>query len=382
VLPALAVLLAAAAGTVRVADDGALRAALRAARPGTVVLVAPGTYAGGHRLEGLAGTDASPVEIRGADPERPPLFTGGGATAFHLSACRRVTLAHLRVNGYGGNGINIDDGGRVETPSRDIVLDSLVIEDTGPRGNHDALKLSGVVGFTVRDCRFAGWGGSAIDMVGCRDGLVERCRFEGKEGFSASNAVQVKGGTREVRILSCWFKDCGERGVNLGGSTGLEWFRPKVEAFEATGIEIAGNRFSGTLAPVAFVTADGGRVHHNTFHLPGKWVLRILQESDDARFRPCRGGVFEENLVVYDAAVAVPVNVGPGTAPETFVFRRNAWFRAGEARAPRLPVTEEGGVHGVDPRLEDPGGPGMRVTSKDPRLRGLGADGYRAADGK
>ena len=52
------------------------------------------------------------------------------------------------------------------------------MEETGPTGNKDALKLSGVRDFTVRASRFSGWGGSAIDMVACSEGLIESCRFE------------------------------------------------------------------------------------------------------------------------------------------------------------------------------------------------------------
>ncbi len=382
VISTFAVALACAAAEIHVHDTASLRAALRALRPGTTVLLDPGAYEGGHYLERVVGTAKAPVVIRGADRSRPPLVTGGGGTAFHLSACEHVTLANLRVRGYAANGVNVDDGGSPDTPARAITLDALVIEDTGPRGNHDALKMSGVAGFTVRGCRFSGWGGSAIDMVGCRDGVVEDCRFEGKEGFSAASGVQLKGGTRDVLVHRCWFRDAGERAVNLGGSTGAAYFRPAVGDFEAKGIEIAGNRFSGSMAPLAWVTADGGHVHHNTFHLPAKWALRILQETEDPRFRPCRGGVFERNLVVLDASVRTVVNTGPGTAPETFRFLGNAWFRAGDGRPPDLPVREEDGVHGVDPVLEDPGGPGMRITSKDPRLREVGADAYRPPDRK
>jgi hypothetical protein len=361
---------------VRVADSDQLRAALRDLKPGTTVLLAPGTYEGGHHLAGVAGTEKAPVEIRGADPANPPLLTGGGGSAFQLSDCSWFRLAHLRVKGFPANGINIDDGGALDRPARDVTVESVVVEDTGPRGNHDGLKMSGVAGFLVKDCRFEGWGGSAIDMVGCRDGVVDGCRFEGKEGFSGDNAVQVKGGTRDVLVHRNWFRDAGQRAINLGGSTGLAYFRPAVGEFEATAIEVAGNRFHGSVAPVAFVSSVGGRVHHNTIHLPRKWVLRILQEQTDPRFKACREGVFEENLVVLDGAVSTAVNVGPNTAPDTFRFRRNAWWSGDGRPAPALPVREEDGVSGVDPKLEDPGGPAMKVTSKDPRLKGIGADGY------
>jgi hypothetical protein len=106
-----------------------------------------------------------------------------------------------------------------------------------------------------------------------------------------------------------------------------------------------GNRFERCMAPIAWVSADGGHVHHNTIILPDRWVLRILQETSDPQFRPCHGQLFEHNVVIYDSQVQVFVNVGPRTAPETFVFRHNVWCDTGSGRKPVLPVAEEDGVY-------------------------------------
>ena len=104
-------------------------------------------------------------------------------------------------------------------------------------------------------------------------------------------------------------------------------------------------------------------------------MVRILQEQGGDKFKPCAGGVFERNLVVFNAKVRTFVNVGPNTAPKSFVFRENAWFEVGGKRKPRLPVAEKGGVYGVDPGLDKPGTAEMKAT--EPRLKGYGADAYR-----
>lgn len=132
-------------------------------------------------------------------------------------------------------------------------------------------------------------------------------------------------------------------------------------------------RVYGRPQPAAAASGDVGRLQVGP---EARSAGCTPQESADPRFRPCRDGVFEKNLVVLGPEVTTVVNVGPGTAPETFQFRGNAWFQAGSDRAPTLPSEEQEGVHGVDPVLEDPGGPGMRITSKDRRLRGVGADAY------
>lgn len=332
------------AAEVRVADSAALRRAIGQLVPGTTLLLAPGVYEGDVFVYSVAGTEQAPIVIQGADPNDPPVFRRGG-TALHLSDCRYMTLRNLRVEGFPGNGINVDDGSTFATPSHHIVLENLTILETGPKGNHDALKMSGVDDFTVRRCHFEAWGGSGIDMVGCHRGVVEDCTFVGRAGFSQDNGVQLKGGTQDVLVQSCLFTNAGQRAINLGGSTGLQFFRPNVQDFEAKNITIAGNRFIGSAAPVAWVTANGGHVHHNTIVLPDKWVLRILQETSDPRFKPCHSGLFEHNLIFFDSRVQIFVNVGPRTAPETFVFRHNVWCDTEGARVPSLPVPETDGVY-------------------------------------
>lgn len=52
-------------------------------------------------------------------------------------------------------------------------------------------------------------------------------------------------------VQCCFFDRTGGRGLNLGGSTGLPYFRPSVGDYEATRLLVAGNRFYGCQAPVA-----------------------------------------------------------------------------------------------------------------------------------
>jgi hypothetical protein len=142
--------------------------------------------------------------------------------------------------------------------------------------------------------------------------------------------------------------------VNIGGSTGLQYFRPPlepgIEHAEARNIRVEGNRFIGAVTPIAFVGIDGAVVRFNTIERPSRWTLRILQETKAAGFVACRNGEFTDNVIVFDAA-RVPdgnINVGAGTAPETFTFARNWWYAADQpARSrPKLPVVETDGVYG------------------------------------
>ncbi|MCO5165295.1 MAG: right-handed parallel beta-helix repeat-containing protein [Planctomycetes bacterium] len=370
----------AAATTIDVHDDEGLRAALRRLGPGVTVRLAPGEYRGGLHAADVAGAPDRPAVLEAADPERPPVIVGG-QNGLHLSRPAHVVVRGLVLRGATGNGLNVDDGGRLDGGAVGVVLERLRVERVGPTGNHDAIKLSGVTRFVVRGCVLEGWGGSGVDMVGCHDGLIEGCRFEGLPGCSQANGVQAKGGTSRLVVRRCTFVDAGPRAINVGGSTGLEYFRPPDADCEARDITVEGCRFRGSDAPIAFVGVDGALVRRNTFVRPRRWVLRILQERTEPRFVPCRGGRFEENVVVFRRdELSTFVNVGPGTAPETFRLARNAWF-AEDAPArsrPDLPAPlppEEGGTYGVDPRLQED-------LTLDPRspLRRLGADAFVAPD--
>jgi hypothetical protein len=370
----LSLSLAAAAGAqhvVPVASTAALRDALRAAAPGTTIALAPGDYDGFHASD-VAATAAQPITLRAADRERPPRFRGG----VHFSDVAHVVLEDLLLERTPANGLNVDDGGTFATPSHHVVLRRLVVRDCGGRGNDDGIKLSGVDDVAIEDCTVERWGrtGSAIDMVGCHRGVVVRCTFRDRADEPAANGVQLKGGTRDVAVRECRFEHAGQRAVQLGGSTGRAFFRPKPEGFEAKDLLVERCTFVGSLAPIAFVGCDGAVVQHNTIWLPRKWVLRVLQETREPDFVPCRSAVFRDNLIVYRGLDPV-VNVGPGTAPATFTFANNWWFRADDpARSvPRLPVAEVGPAGGSEPRFVDAANGDLRQRPDSP-AKGHGAD--------
>lgn len=368
---------AASAGGAVISVDNAvsLRTALRQAQPGDTITLAPGDYGNGIWIENVSGNPTQRIVITGADIQNPPHFTGG-TEAIHFADCNYITLRNIHVSGCSGNGINADDGGTFDTPSQGMAFENVTIEDIGPKGNIDGLKLSGLIGFVVSNCTVSGWGGSAIDMVGCRDGVIEKCRFIGKDGFSQDTGIQAKGGTERILIRRNFFKNAGQRAVNLGGSTGLQFFRPVLRDFEARNIEVAGNHFVGSTAPIAYVTSVGCRVRQNTIVNPGKWVMRILQEQPTNQFQACQQGVFEKNLILFDHRVQVFVNVGPNTRPDTFAFRSNAWFSSHGDRRPSLPTKEIGGLYQVDPLLENAEEPEMKMGSTNAFLSSVGAASY------
>jgi hypothetical protein len=367
---------------IRVQDVPGLRQAVAQAQPGTAILLAPGTYPGGLYFESLKGEAGRPLVIAGADPQDPPVIQGG-TEGLHLVEPAYVELRHLVITGAAVNGLNIDDGGSYDTPAHHLVLRDLRVTDIGAQGNHDGIKLSGVDDFRVEGCTIERWGtggGSAIDMVGCHRGVIEGNLFRHND-TAGSTGVQAKGGTRQVVVRRNRFENAGGRAVNIGGSTGLAYFRPPLQAgeehYEAKEIWVEGNTFLGGGAAVAFVGVDGSVVRFNTIFCPQRWALRILQETREAGFVPCRRGVFTDNLVVFrsDQWFEGGVNIGPHTAPETFRFARNFWYCLDDPAKsrPTLPTPEEAGIYGQDPRFRDaergdlrlqPGSPAEQVGAE------------------
>lgn len=343
---------------------GSLERAARSAEPGTAIRLHAGSYPGGSYLEGLRGTAAAPIWLGGMPGEPRPRIEGGG-TALQLSRAAWLVVHDLELSGQSDNGINADDGGAVADPQAagPLVFRDLAIDRVGGSGNQDCLKLSGIRGVVVRDSLFTrcGGSGSAIDMVGVHQALVARNRFEDL----SANAVQVKGGSADVEIRWNRMLRAGERAVNMGGSTGLPYFRPPLdptaENAEARRVTVLANRIEGGVTPWAFVGCVDCLAAHNTVVEPTRWLMRILQETTSQgtyRFAPTRSGRVLNNIFVFRRGqIRADVNVGAGTAPETFRFQNNLWYALDDAprSAPQLPVPETGGVVGRDPLLRADG---------------------------
>lgn len=328
--------------------------AARKAVPGDTILVHAGTYRGDQVLQGLQGTAEKWIYC--IAEKRDAVIFEGGATAW-----KATDIAYLHIEGFvftkqTANGLNIDDGGTYASPAHHIEFWHCTFRDIAAKGNNDLLKLSGVDNFTLQQCTFLNGaaGGSGIDMVGCHDGVITQCRFE----QMGSNGVQAKGGSSHIRIEANTFKNAGSRAINLGGSTGLPFFRPANASVEATQLKVYSNVFIGSDVPVAFVGCTHSEVVNNTIYKPVRWVLRILQENKDSiRFAKCSNNSFRNNIIYIDDQVRTACNIGGGTAPETFTFSHNLWFHAGDNNwaGPQLPVAETGSVLNKDPLFSNAG---------------------------
>jgi len=150
-------------------------------------------------------------------------------------------------------------------------------------------------------------------------------------------------------VEKCHFVDAGERPLNIGGSTGLAYFRPQGAKHEAANIKVRENVIEGSLCAAAFVGVDGAQFTDNSIRFPTRWVFRILQETREPGFVPCRKVEIRNNHIVFRRSqVQTEINIGDGTEPDTFVFEGNRWHAEDkpERSRPKLPVAESGGIYG------------------------------------
>jgi hypothetical protein len=356
-----------------------LETALGELTPGTALRIRPGTYTGGAFASGIAGTAAAPIWIGGVPGMARPVLSGG-SNAIQLSSASYVILHDLEITGQDSNGLNIDDGSDYpDGAANHLVFRDLFIHDIGSGGNQDCLKLSGVDDYFVLDNEFRGCsGGSAVDHVGCHRGIVARNTFIELGG----NGVQSKGGSDDILITQNRFLDAGERAVNIGGSTGFEFFRPALsmggENYEARNIRVVSNLFRGGTSPIAFVGCVDCLAANNTIVDPLRWVIRILQETTSTAeytFAPARDGRFTNNAVYFARAdLSTYVNVGPDTDAASFEFLNNLWYAhdtPADSEPDSLPAPETASVYGVDPGFSNVASDDVSIDATSP-LAGAG----------
>jgi len=234
--------------------------------PGDTILVREGIYSGGMYIENLQGNLDKYIHIMGESGQE--VIIRGGSNAIQFTDPNFLVIENLIFDQQTGNAVNIDDGGEYESPAKKLKIQYCIFRDMNASGNNDLLKLSGLDTFEIVNCIFENGsaGGSGVDMVGCHQGRIEGNVFMNM----GSNAIQAKGGTQNILIQGNYFENCGQRTLNLGGSTGLDFFRPIDAKFEAADIAVWSNVFVGSVSPINFVGSVRVDVSNNTIINPEK----------------------------------------------------------------------------------------------------------------
>ena len=355
-----------------------IKKAVTKATAGTAIRVHSGTYSGDISIVNLAGTATAPIWIGGAPGEAAPVIHGGSA-GLYLSKLKYFVLHDLAIQYTTSHGINIDDGGEVSNPNatRGIIFRNLNIHDTGGH----CLKMAGINDFRILDSKFERCTVVNIDGVGAHDGVLADSTIS-----QGSYGVQFKGGSYNVEVRNNRFSNLTTRAMNLGGSTGLTYFRPALNStivnFEARDIRLVGNVIENSVAPAVFAGCLNCVVANNTLINPKNFVFRILQETVSNavyKFAPSSGGRIFNNIIYFNRpSIGMFVNVGTNTAPTTFRFNNNFWYaynNPAQSVPTGLPVPEYNGLYGKNPNFLNTGIGSYGILSTSPAARRGMADG-------
>lgn len=340
------------------------------AKPGDVIIIHEGVYQGEVYIENFHGTEEKGIIIKSNDGDS--VIFSGDSQAIHFVDVSYLAISGLVFEGQSANGVNLDDGGTYETPSHHIKFENCTWRNMNASGNNDQLKLSGLDDFEISNCTFINGsaGGSQVDMVGCHKGNFHDNKFE----TAGSNSIQAKGGSSDILIERNLFIKGGQRSINIGGSTGLDYFRPKGVDYEAKNIKVQVNVFVGSQAPICYVGAVNCLVINNTIVNPDKWVIRILQESVDG-FLPCGDNAFVNNICyINNSNPNAVVNVGGNTASEKFLFRNNLWYNFENVNwsGPNTPANKDNSIMLKNPLFTDYGNNDFNISDKSPAfMKGL-----------
>lgn len=340
--------------------------AARDARPGDTVYIHSGIYAGDQWIANLAGTTDSWIYIIGE--EFGSVEFTGGVGAWILSDPAYLHIENIVFTDQTHNGMNVHDGDSYETPAHHIRFNRCRWQNLVGGGNYDLLKLSGLNDFEITNCEFVdGSNGSGIDMVGCHRGVIENCEFRNIPG----GAVQAKGGSSDILIARNLFVNYGIRGVNVGGSTDLDYFRPRDADSQAERIRVHSNMFINGTAAVAFAGAVNSEAINNTIVNPSQFVVRILQEqTENGRFALCGDNSFVNNLVYMNSRLWEMVNIGPDTRPSSCTFSNNLWYTESDPEhRPNFPDNEPNAVIGHNPVFEARNGLEYCVSPESPAFK-------------
>lgn len=347
-----------------------LQDASKNVQPGDTILLRAGVYTTSSYITNFQGVANYWITITA--PINEEVVFRGQSTAIQLTDPCYLRISNLSFEGQTANGVNIDDGGSYDTPAHNILIENCEWRSMNATGNNDMLKMSGVDYFQIVNCKFSNGssGGSGIDMVGCHFGKIERCVFENQ----GSNSIQNKGGTSQITIEKNLFVNGGLRTINIGGSTGLEFFRPLGAKYEAKEIFVYSNIFIGSQAPIAFVGSINCKVVNNTIYLPTKWAIRILQENTNEGFAKCGNNSFINNIIYLSNFAANPtLNIGSNTEPNTFIFSNNFWFNRDNLNwsGPNLPVSETNSFKNINPQITEINSNKIQIDKLSP-VRGKG----------
>jgi hypothetical protein len=311
-------------------------------RPGDEIILMPGVHKP-VTLTGARGEPDRPIIIRGLDPNNPPTIEAG-RFGINLPDAMHVKIKDIVITGASVNGLAINTGiggspsEEIEpAPTSHITLENITINETGPAGSlptRHAMHIRHASNVEIVGCRFRGWNGSAIEIIGGREVRIRDCTFEGTDDRTQESGVRIRGNSDRVKVEACRFENAGDQGVCIGGASDPEEFSPPLaddaevgSLTEASWVIVRRCVFRGGLCAIAFVNADRSTVRNCTILRPKRAVVSIRHDQEDTRFRGSSRCAFGNNLITWEPGdLTELLHLGAGAELDSVSLEQNLWW--------------------------------------------------------
>ena len=277
-------------------------------KPGDEVVLMPGK----HRpisLQGLAGTHEQPILVRGLSPTAPAVIAAD-RFGLELHRCQHIVVQDIAISGATIHGIAIDDEPRAEDGqpfNANIILRNLKVEETGPKGQRDAISLSGVTNVQINSSVIEGWAGAAVNMVACSQITLDALRTIALEDHTQFFGVTMRAGCAQIMIKNSRFEKTANAGIFVGGTTDLTHFRPAIpdvvspgSVSEVSGLIIDHCLFLHCTRPFDFAHAADWSIRQNTIVRPVDLILSLRLEQQSDKFNRGGRGMLGLNLMIWE----------------------------------------------------------------------------------
>jgi serralysin len=249
-----------------------IQAAVTAASAGTAIMVKAGTYVENVKLPTHnPGTPTAPVWLVSADgPQAAKIH----AATDSVSAIYGYGTDNYIVKGFeirgGLNGIQFSQSGsNFSNLVGNIVIQGNKIYDT----INDGIKISQADRVYVMDNVTIRTGQEGIDFVATNDSVIARNNVSFASGAAG---IFAKGGSTNVLISNNVVHDIAKDGIEIGGWTGDQFFRPGYKAYEASKISVVDNHvMSVGQRPLNILGAINSEAHGNWFEANPKYPTAI-----------------------------------------------------------------------------------------------------------
>ncbi|MFK7960001.1 MAG: hypothetical protein AB8G96_05690 [Phycisphaerales bacterium] len=307
------------------------------AGPGDEIILWSGTYRG-LSLRNVHGAPGRPIVIRGLDPDDPPVIEGG-AWGIRMLGASHVELRDLVIVRPRIDGIEIAPDETTGKPVGPIEIVRVKIEDVGERAGRHGVRIVHGNSIRMREVTVHGWTGSAVELVGCHDVIIERCVFEGRDRGEMIG-LRLRAGTADAVVRRTVMARTGRGGIVLGGRSRdhehrmLARYADDGVRWEVAGITLDQVAVTDCEVGLTLLGLVDGSFNRMSIVDPTRAFMRFGRPQENDSVPSIRNAAIDTSLFFATGADVVPGEYGAGASADGLSLGGNLWWRSGAEWTP------------------------------------------------